>query len=75
MADRLDQDSQVMTCKVNLEGLQVSDALFRDFYYYGGSKWVLNKIINHSVTTLGLTDCEFIRVQAVAAYSSGQLTF
>ena len=75
MADRLNKDTAVMRCKVNLAGWQVSDALFRNFYHYGGSIWALNKVINHSVTTLGTTECEFVRIQAVADYTAGQLTF
>ena len=75
MADRLDDDTAVMRAKVDLRGWQISDALFRNFYYYDGALWALNKIINHSVTTDALTECEFVKVQAVAAYASGQLTF
>lgn len=75
MADRLNQDTAVMRAKVDLSGWQISDALFRDFYYFDGAIWALNKIINHSVTTDALTECEFVKVQAEAAYASGQLTF
>lgn len=75
MGDRFDQDTAVMRAKVLLDGMQVSEALLRHFYYYGGSWWALNKIINHSLTTLGPTECEFVRVQARNHYNAGQATF
>lgn len=75
MADRLDQDGSVLTAWVDLDGLQVCDALFRHFFYYEGALWVLNKVKNYSITTLGPTECEFVRVKDTRAYNSGQLLF
>lgn len=75
MADRLDQDGSVLTAWVDLDGLQVTDALFRRAFYYEGSQWALNKIKNHSVTMLGPTECEFVRVKAWRSYTTGQLNF
>lgn len=60
--DRYDDDTAVMRCNVDLSGLQVNESLFRNFYYYEGSLWALNRIVNHSMTTYGPTECEFIRV-------------
>lgn len=75
MTDRLDQDTEVMTANVDLQGLQVCDELFRNFFFYGGARWALNKVNNHSVTTLGLTECEFVKIKNTNAYTSGQLDF
>jgi hypothetical protein len=61
--DRYDDDSRVMVCKVNLAGWQVNEDLFRQFYWYDGSVWALNRIINHSLSTWDDTECEFIKVQ------------
>lgn len=66
--DRYDNDSKVMTCKVNLSGMQVDESLFQSFYYYDGALWALNKIINHSLTTWDETECEFIKVQDKSNY-------
>lgn len=68
ITDRYDNDSKVMTCKVNLSGMQVDESLFQSFYYYDGALWALNKIINHSLTTWDETDCEFVKVQDKSNY-------
>ena len=61
--DRYDDDSRVMVCRVNLAGWQVNEDLFRQFYWYEGSVWALNRIVNHSLSTWDDTECEFIKVQ------------
>ena len=66
--DRYDNDSKVMTCKVNLSGMQVDESLFQSFYYYDGALWALNKIVNHSLTTWDDTECEFIKIQDKSNY-------
>lgn len=68
ISDRYDDDSRVMRCKVNLAGLQVGEDLFRNFYFFGNSYWVLNRIINHSLTTYDDTECEFVKVQDINNY-------
>ena len=66
--DRYDADTFIMTCKVNLKGLQVGQELMRKFFYYQGAIFVLNKITNHSLTTWDDTECEFIKVQDINNY-------
>jgi hypothetical protein len=66
--DRYDDDSRVMVCRVNLAGWQVNEDLFRQFYWYDGSVWALNRIINHSLSTWDDTECEFIKVQDKDSY-------
>lgn len=68
ITDRYDNDSKVMTCKVNLSGMQVDESLFQSFYYYDGALWALNKIVNHSLTTWDDTECEFIKIQDKSNY-------
>lgn len=68
ITDRYDNDSKVMTCKVNLSGMQVDESLFQSFYFYDGALWALNKIINHSLTTWDETECEFVKVQDKSNY-------
>lgn len=72
MADRYDENTKVMTCRVNLSGLQVGNDLLRKFYFYENSLWVLNKVMNHSMTTWDSTECEFIQVQNKDNYINGQ---
>lgn len=66
--DRYDDDTYKMTCKVNLRGMRVGQELMRKFFYYDGAVFVLNKIINHSLTTWDDTECEFIKVQDISNY-------
>lgn len=66
--DRFDYDTLKMTCKVDLRGFQVGQDLMRRFFYYDGAVFVLNKIINHSLTTWDDTECEFIKVQDINNY-------
>ena len=70
VSDRYDDDSAVVRCKVNLAGLKVGHDLFRRFYYFDGAVWALNKITNYSATTWDLTECEFVKVQDAANYTS-----
>ena len=72
LSDRYDVDTQVMRCKVDFRGVQVGQGLLRKFFYYDGCLWVLNKIVNYSMTTYDPVECEFIRVQDKANYLTGQ---
>jgi len=72
MADRLDQDTKVLRCRVDLRGLQVGENLLRRFYYYEGSLWVLNRITNYSLTTWDTAECEFVQVRDADHYTNGQ---
>lgn len=69
ISDRLNDDTCVVRCWVNLDGLgQVGQDLLRRFYYFDGAVWSLNKIINYSLTTWDDTECEFVRVQSINNY-------
>ena len=70
LTDRYDADTYTMTCKVNLRdlGISIGQDLLRRFFFYQDAIFVLNKIVNHSITTLDDTECEFIRVQDISNY-------
>ena len=72
--DRLDQDTTVVRAYVFLDGLGIPPGpdLLRHLYYFQGSQWVLNAVENYSLTTLGPTLCEFVRVKDISHYTSGQ---
>ena len=72
LTDRYNVDTKVVTCNVDLRGIRVSEDMLRDFYYFNDAVWVLNKIINHSLSGDSTTTCEFIRVQNTSNYKSGQ---
>ncbi len=72
LGDRLDVDGKVVTCWVDLRGLEVGEALLRRLWAFDGAIWVLNKISNWSLTTDGPTQCEFVKVKVPNNYLSGQ---
>ena len=73
LADRLNQETKMLKCRVDFSGLQVGPELLRKFYYFEGCYWVLNKIKNYSLTTYDPVECEFIQVQGKANYYNGEL--
>ena len=70
--DRYDINTRVVTAWVNMAGIQVGAESLRKFYFFDGSVWSLNRVINYSVTTDDPVQCEFVKVQDVANYLSGQ---
>ena len=62
LQDLYNGNTKVMTCKVNLRGLQVNDNLLGKFFWFENSYWVLYKISNYSITTFDDAECEFVRV-------------
>ena len=70
ITDRYDADTCVVTCRVDLSGLQVNEDLLRRFWWFDGAVWCLNRITNHSLTTYDLTECEFIKVQDTNNYTT-----
>ena len=73
LTDRYDVDARKMTCKANLSGIVVGQALLGRFFFYDNAVWVLNKVSNHSITTDDLTECEFVKVKDMNNYKSGQI--
>lgn len=75
LMDRYDVDTRVIRCNVDLRGMTVGQELLRRFFWFDGSYWVLNKIMNHSMTTYDLTECEFVKVKDRINYYQGQIVF
>ena len=71
LSDRFAADTRVLKARVDLRGLPVGQALLRRFYWYDNALWTLNAIRNHSLTTWDLSECEFVKVQDMAAYTNG----
>lgn len=72
IADRYDKDTSVVSVKVDLKGMKVGQGLLKNFYWFDGSVWVLNKVNNYSLTTFDPVECEFVRVQDMDNYQNGQ---
>lgn len=73
LADRYDVDSKVVTCKVDLRGIEVGIDLLRKFFYFDNAWWVLNKVSNYNLTGHAPVDCEFVKVKNRNNYSNGQI--
>lgn len=66
--DRYDDDTMMMSCKVDLSGMQVGQPLLGRFFYYEGAVFVLNAINNYSMTTFDDVECEFVKVNEIRNY-------
>ena len=68
LADRYDVNTRVLTCYVDLSGLQVGNELLRHRWAFSGAWWVLNKIENYNYGASRFTKCEFIKVNDWSNY-------
>ena len=71
MTDRLNVDAKVMTCKVDLRGLQVGRNLIGRICFFDGSLWALESIKNYVLGGDDLTECEFVKVNDKNNYITG----
>lgn len=72
LADQYNVDTRIVRAKVDLRGYQVGESLLRNIYYFENSYWVLNKIVNYSLTSDAPVECEFIKVQDINNYKQSQ---
>ena len=70
--DMYNVDTRICSAYVDFRGIQVSDELLRKFFFFDGAVWRLNGISNYSLTTVGTTQCEFVKVMDMKAYTEGQ---
>lgn len=73
IGDRNDVNTRTCTAYVDLRELKPGPEMLREFYYFDGAIWVMNKIANYSISSPGTTQCEFIKVQDLANYTAGQI--
>lgn len=66
--DRMDVNTRIVECMVNLDGMRVDGDTLRDFYYFDGAYWLLNKIIDYDPQTMKLTKCQFVKVKNISTY-------
>ena len=65
-------DTRICSAYVDFRGIQVGEELLRKFFFFDGAIWRLNGISNYSLTTVGTTQCEFVKVMDMKAYTEGQ---
>lgn len=70
--DMYNVDTRICSAYVDFRGIQVGEELLRKFFFFDGAIWRMNGISNYSLTTVGTTQCEFVKVMDRAAYSEGQ---
>lgn len=68
--DQLDINTKEITCYVNLNDEIVNGELLKNFYYFNGCYWLLNKIENYNINNYDTTKCTFIKVNNRGAYTS-----
>ena len=71
--DMYNVDTRICSAYVDFRGIQVGEELLRKFFFFDGAIWRLNGISNYSLTTVGTTQCEFVKVMDRAAYTDGQI--
>lgn len=70
--DMYNVDTRICSAYVDFRGIQVGEELLRKFFFFDGAIWRMNGISNYSLTTVGTTQCEFVKVMDRAAYTEGQ---
>lgn len=66
--DALDINTKEVTCYVNLNDVNVNSELLRNFYYFNGCYWILNKVENFNINNFETTKCQFIKVNELTNY-------
>lgn len=67
--DRYDKDTRVVECNVRLIENVLGDWL-RKFYYFDGSYWVMNRIIDYDASSNATTKVELVKVKDLSDYTS-----
>lgn len=70
--DQLNINTKEITCYVNLNDEIVNGELLKNFYFFNGCYWLLNKIENYNINNYDTTKCTFIKVNNRAAYTSNR---
>ena len=68
--DRMDVNTRIVECMVNLDGMKVDGEALRDFYYFDDAYWLLNKIVDYNPQSLALTKCQFVKVKNLNTYAT-----
>ncbi len=66
--DRYDNDSKVLNCWLNVQGLPQGYDLLRRFVYFQGAIWSVNKIMNQSLSSDEPVQVELVKVQNIENY-------
>ena len=72
IADRYGENAHRVTARVDWRGYQIGQDLFRNFYWFDGCWWVLEKMTDYCWNNPQPCECTFVRVMDKGAYTNGQ---
>lgn len=72
MRERLNSDTRIMTCYVNLTPAEYASWKFNKFVIIKNTLWHVNKIQDFDMMKRQSTKCELVRVNDITAYINGQ---
>lgn len=68
--DRMDVNTRIVECMVDLNGMKVDADMLRDFYFFDDAYWLLNKIVDYSPQSMKLTKCQFVKIRNLSTYAN-----
>lgn len=68
--DRMDVNTRIVECKVNLQGLKVDVDINRHFYFFDNAYWLLNRVSDYNPASSALVKCQFIKVKNKDTYKA-----
>lgn len=68
--DMLNVNTKQVECYVNLNDVNVNGDILRNFYYFNGCYWILNKIDNYNVNKFESAKCTFVKVNNIGNYKA-----
>ena len=68
--DRMDVNTRIIECMVDLSGMKVDADMLRDVYFFDDAYWLLNKIVDYSPQSMKLTKCQFVKIKNLSTYAN-----
>lgn len=74
--DIYDVNTRKVVCNVNFDDTEINQDMLKNFYFFNGSYWIINKIENR-ISTLNkyLAKVEFIKVNEINNYKNAQFQY
>lgn len=69
-ADRMDVNTRIVECMVNLDGMRVDADITRHFYFFDNAYWLLNRVSDYNPASSALVKCQFIKVKNKDTYKA-----
>jgi hypothetical protein len=69
-ADRMDVNTRIVECMVNLDGMRVDADITRHFYFFDNAYWLLNRVSDYNPASSALVKCQFIKTKNKETYKA-----